>query len=363
MFKLHAEHGQSQAESGKRISVGLVRMANINPMVAVTKKLLAMTPPINCRVHFCVYHSQHPLAERSAIEHRLDNILTRHDPEAIWQLPDIQQVFKNNLEDNHLFVVLATSVAEVGRDHDYDWAIAEPSSMRSLIQLAGRIQRHRKLIPVTPNLLILCRNYNALVGRGIAYTKPGFESEQFKLDSHDLNDLLNVEQYQIINSIPRITTRSPLAAEKNLVDLEHAHLAAALFDSEKFKGNAYTALWWNHGAHWSFELQRLTPFRKSIPDIEYVLYLEEEGESPEFQEVNEQGELKRCEKRFERCELEIDRGVSLWGDNDPAAVIIQLANALDMDIGYASRRFGVLRLRDKQRWLYHPALGVHGALD
>lgn len=30
-----------------------------------------------------------------------------------------------------------------GRDHDYDWAIVEPSSMRSIIQLAGRIRRHR----------------------------------------------------------------------------------------------------------------------------------------------------------------------------------------------------------------------------
>jgi CRISPR-associated endonuclease/helicase Cas3 len=39
--------------------------------------------------------------------------------------------------------VLGSPVTEVGRDHDYDWAVVEPSSMRSLIQLAGRVRRHR----------------------------------------------------------------------------------------------------------------------------------------------------------------------------------------------------------------------------
>ena len=38
--------------------------------------------------------------------------------------------------------MLGSPVTEVGRDHDYDWAVVEPSSMRSLIQLAGRVRRH-----------------------------------------------------------------------------------------------------------------------------------------------------------------------------------------------------------------------------
>nr|WP_278249789.1 hypothetical protein [Photorhabdus cinerea] len=39
------------------------------------------------------------------------------------------------MDMHHIFAVMATSIAEVGRDHDYDWNIAEPGSMRSLIQL------------------------------------------------------------------------------------------------------------------------------------------------------------------------------------------------------------------------------------
>jgi CRISPR-associated endonuclease/helicase Cas3 len=364
MHGLHANHNQVHPDTGKRVSIGLVRMANINPLVAVAKQLLGTQSCSNHRIHYCVYHGQHPLAVRSAMEQRLDGALTRHDSQAIWRQPSIKQALAEYPEGNQLFVVLATSVAEVGRDHDYDWAIAEPSSMRSLIQLAGRIQRHRNQVPQTPNLLILSHNYRALIGKTIAFEKPGFESGQFPLNSHDLHDLLEKGQFQVINAISRILERNPLSANQNLADLEHVHLAARLIGSELPEVIDYAARWWQHAAHWSFELQRRTPFRQSAPDYEYVLYFEDEGETPEFNEADERGDLKLCEKAFERIVPEISHGVSLWGDNDIAKITVQLAESMDMEIDQASRRFGVLRLRKTdQRWLYNSALGVHGALD
>lgn len=362
LHRLHAEHGQVHPKSGQRISIGLVRMANINPLVAVAKQLLATQPADNHHIHYCVYHSRHPLAVRSAMERRLDGVLTRHDPDAIWQQPSIQQALADYPEGNHIFVVLATSVAEVGRDHDYDWAIAEPSSMRSLIQLAGRIQRHRNNVPQTPNLMILSRNYRALVGKETAFEKPGFESREFLLHSHDLNDLLEIGQYQTINAIPRIMERSPLQADSNLADLEHAHLAAKLFGSEQPYVPEYAARWWHHSAHWSFELQRRSRFRKSQAETEYVLYFEEEGDTPKFHKFEENGDLKLCDKEFERVELVLSHGMSLWGADDIVVITEQLAEAQDLEIDRASRRYGVIRLRDG-RWFYHSALGVYGELS
>ena len=32
---------------------------------------------------------------------------------------------------------------EVGRDHDFDWAIIDASSVQSIVQTAGRVNRHR----------------------------------------------------------------------------------------------------------------------------------------------------------------------------------------------------------------------------
>ena len=361
--KLHSAHGQTHPETDKKISIGLVRMANINPMVAVARRLLATPSPADHHIHYCVYHARHPLAVRSTIEQRLDTVLDRHDPQKIWHHPDIEKILKFHTEKNHLFVVLATSVAEVGRDHDYDWGIAEPSSMRSLIQLAGRIQRHRKNIPETPNLLVLSQNYRGLIRKEIAFEKPGFESKTFKLTSHDLHDLLEKEQLNVITAIPRITERDPLIPERNLADLEHAHMAARLLGRPDSNEKPHASLWWNHNAHWCFELQRRTPFRQSAPDIEYVLYFEEEGDEPVFNKINDHGDLVPCDKEFEKIDLaEFPAGVSLWGENTPSGILVQLAESLNMEIGETCRRFGVMRLME-QRWLYHPALGVHRAIE
>lgn len=361
IHNLHMSHNQTHPETGKRVSIGLVRMANIRPLVAVAKELLTMQPESGHMVHYCIYHSRHPLAVRSFMEKCLDGLLTRHNKDAIWQQEPVRQALVDHPEiNNHIFVVIATAVAEVGRDHDYDWAIAEPSSMRSLIQLAGRIQRHRSQIPDSPNLLILSQNFRTLSGDKITFRQPGFESEQFPLKSHDLHDLLEDEQYRVISAIPRITVRQQFFQENNLVDLEHVHLAAKLFGSDE--PNA--ARWWRQSAHWYSELQRRSRFRESRPDIEYLLYMEHETEDPKFNEVGERGELKVCEKRFERVDAPRVDGVLLWGNYDIAVLTLQLAESQDMEIGEASRKFAGLRLPEGDEvWLYNSVLGVHRRLE
>lgn len=361
MQSLHLSHNQIHPETGKRVSVGLVRIANIRPLVAVAKELLTMQPESCCQIHYCIYHSRYPLAVRSAMEKCLDGVLTRHDRGALWQQEPVRKALADHPEiNNHIFVVIATAVAEVGRDHDYDWAIAEPSSMRSLIQLAGRIQRHRSQVPASPNLLILSHNFRTMAGEKITFRQPGFESDYFHLKSHDLHDLLEDEQYRVISAIPRITARQRLSHETNLADLEHVRLAERLFGRDE--PNA--ARWWKYSAHWYAELQRRTRFRASRSDTEYLLYMEDETEEPRFNEVGESGELKVCEKRFERVDVPRANGVFLWGNYDVAALTLQLAESQEMKIGEASRKFAGLRLPDgDQVWLYNSALGVYRALE
>ncbi len=73
--QLHQNHYQSN--SGKYISIGLVRMANINPLIAVAKELLQIEVPDDTCIHYCTYHSRYPLAIRSYLETNLDAILCR----------------------------------------------------------------------------------------------------------------------------------------------------------------------------------------------------------------------------------------------------------------------------------------------
>lgn len=353
---LHGEH-HSTHKSGKTVSFGLVRMANINPLVAVARALIALPSPDNYRIHYCVYHSQHPLAVRAAIEKRLDAAFTRHEPERVWQLPDVKQALTSP-EQHHLFVVLGTSVLEVGRDFDADWGIIEPSSMRSLIQFAGRIQRHRQIVPERENLVILERNVRALRGETVAYCRPGFETERHTLPHHDLHELIDEEGYRMLNAIPRIVENLPGNA---LAALEHARLRAALLDGDD-KSDAVAASWWRLPLMWNGELQRRTPFRRASPQDTFFLSLEEEGDEPEFCLMQENGVLKPAGGFCEQA-LSMADGVEPWIVIDYVGILQELAELMQMELTVVSRRYGEITLRvtreeEAEQWLYHPVLGV-----
>ena len=77
---------------------------------------------------------------RHTQEAYLDKILKRKNGNShILNDPIIRQHIDNSQVKNITFVLITTPVEEVGRDHDFDWAVIEPSSYRSFIQLAGRV--------------------------------------------------------------------------------------------------------------------------------------------------------------------------------------------------------------------------------
>jgi len=372
MSLLHQAHHQCHP-SGKRVSIGLVRIANIDPLVALASALMAKAPEANYRIHYCVYHSQHPLAQRSHIESRLDAALTRYDPDALWHQPEIQAAIQQAPEENQLFVVLATSVAEVGRDHDYDWAIVEPSSMRSLIQLAGRVQRHRQHPPETENIVILTHNINALAGKVLAYRHPGFESQERRFSSHDLSVLLRDIKYQEINALPRILSPEPLKLKEqydNFTELEHAQLRCILFQDKRGEQPLLSASrWWLDQPTWHAEFQRLTPFRQSAEDEQYFLYLEEIGEVADFRlyDMHARPPCYVPVDVIEPVELALAAGNQPWFKLDADTVYPLLAERFDRELNEISARYGEIRLRKAEStsvaWRYHPVLGVFRALE
>lgn len=365
--QLHQDHHQKHS-TDKAVSIGLVRMANIDPLVAVAKTLFSLPPQDDYRIHYCIYHSQFPLAVRSHIEQKLDAALTRHNEDDIWQQEEVKHAIATYPEKHHIFVVLATSVAEVGRDHDYDWAIAEPSSMRSLIQLAGRIQRHRKQEPTTENLLILTQNFKALKNISPAYCRPGFETKNRLFASHDLNDLLKPHNFKTINAAPRIQMPKGKIELENgqyldFVQLEQWALFQRLLGAGKEPNNARQ--WWANQPTWNGELQRIQPFRRSSPDAPYCLYSEEEDEDLYWTKKDETSKPVTYPETevIEKKEISISDGNKAWLRLEPSEIYQKLSQELGANRKYVSKVFGELRLReDKERviaWCYHPILGVY----
>ena len=170
-------------------------------------------------------------------------------------------------------MVLATPVAEVGRDHDYDWAIVEPSSMRSIIQLAGRVWRHRPdKVANEPNILLLqynIRYFKHPNGQRPIFTHPGFETTLFKPPSYDLNKLMTQEQLAQVDARPRILTSQNKTIE-TLSDLEH-RVMRHLLNSPKLN---YVNAYWDSKAtanRTHTYLQQISPFRAGTPQEDWLL--------------------------------------------------------------------------------------------
>ncbi|WP_131669125.1 type I-F CRISPR-associated helicase Cas3f [Psychrobacter pygoscelis] len=365
-IELHHHHHQIHPANQQAVSIGLVRFANINPLVAIAKRLFAIPVPADTQLHYCVYHSQYPLLQRAEIEKTLDCTLDRHDPSSLWQNSSIVSALNGSNAQHHIFVVLATSVAEVGRDHDYDWAIAEPSSMRSLVQLAGRIQRHRKQVPDTHNYYILEQNIRSLKGRAICYTRPGFETKNNRLVSKNIQTLLRKDEYTQVNAIPCIQYPSQLSPQDKLVDMEHLAYRHILFGGhENYKLNAKN--WWRYNMHWNSEMQRRTPFRKSMADIGYCLNVSEEYPNGIWQRINEQSSPHEYYDTddIQTINISIYQGNNAWGSTNVSEAYFQLAEKLNKPLPYISRVYGQVRLMKSKKvanWLYSPLLGIHQAL-
>ncbi|MGF1873432.1 type I-F CRISPR-associated helicase Cas3f [Photobacterium indicum] len=388
IHQLHDRHHVVH-RSGRKVSCGVVRMANINPMIAVMQLLSTMPPQEEYSFHFCVYHSQFPLALRSHKENRLDQTLTRYDEQALWQQPEIHQALDKTTTQNNVFIVIGTSVVEVGRDHDYDWGIAEPSSLRALIQLAGRIQRHRQLEPQTPNLIVLNKNIRALRGDAEAYCKPGFETSALPLSTHDLRELLKGELVNIsaISRIeePKFTQRAfqlnkdePKRKAKtidNFIVQEHRALKIGLgleIDKAHFyRSDKEAFLWWkaeNH-ADWNGAFIHQTQFRKSDTQKEFILCKTDEyDELGWYQKDTTQKRwvFTPQKQKIKTEEITLADGNYWWISMDAEEIYSQLASKLQKPIEEVSQYFGGIGLREAKEdqelvWNWNDQLGVYQA--
>ena len=395
--------------SGKRVSFGLIRMANITPLFDTALILFGLGAPEGMRIHLCVYHSQYPLLMRSAIEHRLDTVLDRRrDPgaaEPIFARPQVRQALDTYPEADHLFIVLGSPVTEVGRDHDYDWAVVEPSSMRSLIQLAGRVRRHRPEPVTAPNVFVLDSNLRAFERRNAddaAYCRPGFELDKlpdgrpiedkarqpnFHLRSHNLSELLSelvdANGCWPLDARPRLRLPEgqPLDPTQKFIDLEHARLRHAMRpDLPRLPGTPSAtspATDWmiNASTHWSGPQMWLTgvlPQTQRFRDdpmsrVEVVLLPDEDEEILCLHRVAE-GD-RRGETLYvpiaSQCSILPDSavngtGIAPWGQENLLILLTELAEQRGESLRECAESFTTTSLpRSERGWRFHPVLGFN----
>lgn len=177
--QMHAAH-QWSIGLGRELSFGLIRVANIKTAIALARHLSKAFAGTGAKI--CCYHSNELRIQRHLKEKRLDFLLSRKDGafKHIAGDKEINAAFTGAIRSVP-FIVIATPVEEVGRDHDFDWAIIEPSSAQSIVQTCGRVNRHR-LVPITtPNVLLMDKNLLAIRRPGQpCFIRPGLEGNHPK---------------------------------------------------------------------------------------------------------------------------------------------------------------------------------------
>lgn len=363
MHQLHSDNALADPKTGKRLSIGLIRMANIRPLVQTAQQLVGRSPENDFELHLSVYHSQFPLLMRHALEKRLDRLLHRDDPRKLFDEAEVRELLDNPKcsQQNIMLVVLASPVAEVGRDHDYDWAIVEPSSMRAIIQVAGRIRRHRREDWEAVNLSLLSTNVKALERKRIAFHRPGFETKSFKLRTHQLEELLRDEEKKRVDATWRVRAPAALEPACRLSDLEHAVLGDLMLSSHSQK-QVPVSRWWRTRAHLSGVLQGKHRFRKSAPTVGYWLLPDEihERELKLYRHENNTEPILCEHLRMFLDEPQLAERCHWWGATDDWALLDDCAQEYGVKLEVCARRYMTMELpayREESPWRYHPALG------
>lgn len=169
--RLHQDQ-QWQMQNGKSVSFGLVRIANVSVAIKVAKHLLDTLP----EAQIACYHAKDFVIQRDYKEKRLDQLLNRKQGnQRIEDDAQINALLQASVAPSVPFIVVATPVEEIGRDHDFDWAVIEPSSTQSIVQTAGRVNRHRLQPCELPNIALLDCNIRLLRREKTVFHRPGLE--------------------------------------------------------------------------------------------------------------------------------------------------------------------------------------------
>lgn len=361
---LHHSYHVQDKRTGKNVSFGLIRMANIRQCVALTLYLLRRKEPRNVAIRTMSYHSRQLILLRHVQEQYLDRVLKRKGrmgDAVVFDDAIICRHIDYSEEQNIIFLVISTPVEEVGRDHDFDWAIVEPSSYRSLIQISGRILRHR-LVDVSidrANVAVMQYNLRSLQGMRPAFCHPGYEGTPYLLESYDMNDLVDVDLLQKrIDSIIRISHCDNLYPTKRLIDLEQQVMKD--FNDESQVGPA-SMQGWIQEYWWLTALpQYFNRFREQYMKEIEACYLLDEGEF--YFGQYEDGQWMREDDLWNITQYDKitkDMKKRLWITRSYQELLQSYSSYDEEDLRHASSKFGrvMIPLTSKPLF-YSDQLGV-----
>lgn len=203
-----------EIHSNKKVSVGYVKFNLVENTIDFARFLSEVELDDDTDIFIFCYHSKFILKDKENNEKYLNKLQRKH--RKLSEIEFFKDLINNSNKKNVMFIISTSPVIEVGRDHDYDYAVLDISSTEALIQGAGRVRRHRNYNYEKTNILLLSSPVSKLMSSNIKqfqksiikntnvlnnYSDKIFKNLSFKFESVLKNevDLNNVEK--ILNKL------------------------------------------------------------------------------------------------------------------------------------------------------------------
>jgi CRISPR-associated endonuclease/helicase Cas3 len=201
-------------------------------------------------------------------------------------------------------------------------------------------------------------NYRAYVGhRKIAFTRPGFEDEEHRLETHDMQKLIDTQSIsERLDASWRIVKAQKLDERRRLVDLEHSVIAQALTGYDNCGPESLEG--YLDGDWYLTALPQIAnPFRSSEKEITLYLVYDDRRERYFFAELDEDGSIIDRERilniEWENPDLSMRR--RLWLQHDYDTLVQEQSRLRGWSASKVRLRFGELKIpvhRDGYRYAY-----------
>ncbi|WP_121628903.1 CRISPR-associated endonuclease Cas3'' [Poseidonibacter antarcticus] len=165
-IELH--HKNKYSYKDIQTSIGLVKANSIKDAYKIANEFNNQAEDLdkqNIRLNLMFYHGRLLLGTRIFLEKKLDEALYRKGKIDPFLDSSIIKEAYNKKDENTtdiVNIVISTGVEEVGRDHDFDWCIVESTSTRSIIQICGRVRRHREEKAINTNVIVMKNTFKQL---------------------------------------------------------------------------------------------------------------------------------------------------------------------------------------------------------
>jgi len=172
-------HGRHSTRIGSiNVSFGLVRITTIKSLLRIFNDITNFQDDDGTATLFICLHSRLLRWHRSLVENTLRKALTRKgdNPDTGIEVFLRDHVSVDANVTDIRIVVMSSPVIETGNDVDFDYAIIDPLSPRSIVQTAGRVNRHRMKSIIDPNVYVMSSHLHRDDDGKLAY--PGVETKR-----------------------------------------------------------------------------------------------------------------------------------------------------------------------------------------